>query len=120
MLRAKLESIDSQATIAGNADVIGLLKHIKSATFSFQSQKHEPHTLHEAKRRFYQTNQHKNAICQSYLESFQNSIEVLEYSGGDIWNNIGLVERALASKDLTMKTVSKEEIVISKNFARDA
>ena len=72
-LRAKLEAIPNHTVVSTNADVIGLLKNIKSATFSFQSQKYDPHALHEAKRRFYQLNQHKNATCQSYLEAFQNS-----------------------------------------------
>ncbi len=43
-LRAKLESINNQSTIAASADVLGLLRNIKSATFSFQSQKYERET----------------------------------------------------------------------------
>ncbi len=39
------------------------LRNIKSPTFSFQSQKHEPHALDEGKRRFHQTGEHKNAKC---------------------------------------------------------
>ncbi len=112
-LRAKLESITNQSTVAAT-DVIGLLRNIKSATFSFQSQKYEPHALHEAKRRFYQTSQHKNATCQSYLETFQNSVEVLEYTGGETGTDMGLVERALASKDVTMETATAEQVEISK------
>ncbi len=42
------------------------------------------------------------------------------YSGGDIGTDIGLAEKALASKDLTMQTASSEKIEISKSFARDA
>ena len=119
-LWAKLEAIPNHATIAANADVIGLLKNIKSATFSFQSQKYEPHALHEAKRRFYQTSQHKSTTCQGYLETFQNSVEVLMYSGGDIGTDTGLVEKALASQGLTMETATVEQLENSRDYAKQA
>ncbi len=115
-LRAKLEAIPNHET----ADAIGLLKNIKASMFSFQSQKYEPHALHEAKRLFYQTNQHRGVTCQSYLESFQNSVEVLEYSGGDIGTDIGLIEKALVSQNATTKTATKAQLQVCKEYAKQA
>ncbi len=99
---------------------IGLLKNIKASMFSFQSQKYEPHALHKAKRRFYQTSQHRGVTYQSYLESFQNSVKVLEYSGGDIGTDSGLVEKALVSQNATMKTATKAQLQVCKDYAKQA
>ncbi len=52
--------------LTSNLEFFGMLTkgEVIFATFSFQSQKYEPHVLHEAKQRFYQTDEHKNATCQ--------------------------------------------------------
>jgi len=119
-MRTKLEAIPNHASIAAARDVIGLLRNIKTATFSFQSQKYEPHALHEAKRRFYLMSQGKGVSCQNYFESFQNAVEVLEYCGGEIGTDIGLVERALASLNVTLDTATPEQLALSKDYAKQA
>jgi hypothetical protein len=84
-MRAKLESRDTHENIALAGDVIGLLRNIKDAAFSFQSEKYKVHALHEAKRRFYSLYQDRNMTVQAYMEKFKNQVDVIEHCGGSVY-----------------------------------
>ena len=63
--------------------------------FQFQSQCYVPLALHEAKHHFYLHTQDKNSTCQQYYDTFKNNIEVIEYCGGVIGEDTGIVDNEL-------------------------
>jgi hypothetical protein len=93
-MRAKLESRDTHETVAIAGNVLGLLKKIKDAEISFQSEKYKVHALYEAKRRFYSLYQDRNMTVQAYLEKFKNQVDVIEHCGGSVHEE-SLAEEAL-------------------------
>jgi hypothetical protein len=95
-MRAKLESRPNHATLEATADSIGLLENIRTVMFQFQAQRYAPLALHEVKRRFYTFTQDKHSMCQQYYETFKNNVEVLEYCGGTIGDDPGLIDAELA------------------------
>jgi hypothetical protein len=75
--RQNLESLDTFDAITANGDGLALLKAIKDLVYNFQNQKYLPHALHESKRRFYLCAQSKFAMTSTYLEQFQNTVDVM-------------------------------------------
>ena len=67
-----------------NGDAIELLRIIKNNFFNFQTQKYPALALHEAKQHFYDCSQFHNQTLQSYLETFQNNLDVIKHIGGTI------------------------------------
>jgi hypothetical protein len=61
-----------------------LLKAIKNLVYNFQSQKYLPQALHESKRCFYFCVQGRHTTTSTYIEQFQNIVDVIEHSGGSI------------------------------------
>jgi hypothetical protein len=53
MMRQRIETYNVYSEISTTGDVIALLKIIKGINFNFQSQKHVPVSLHEAKKSLY-------------------------------------------------------------------
>ena len=53
ILQQKIEAEDGFASMSAENDGLLLLKTIKNITYRFQSQKYAPHSLFEAKKRFY-------------------------------------------------------------------
>jgi hypothetical protein len=69
--------------------------------FQFQSQRYSPLALHKAKRRFYLCTQDRNTTCQQYHETFRNNVDVIEYCGGVISKDPGLINGKLIATELT-------------------
>jgi hypothetical protein len=95
-LHAKFESRPNHAAIEAAADPIGLLENIRTVMFQFQLQRYSPLALHEAKRRFYMFSQDRHMTCQQYYyATFKNNVEVIEYCGGALSQDPGLVDAEL-------------------------
>ena len=90
-LQVKLESRPNYETLKATADAIRLLENIKAVMFQFQAQNYRPLAFHKAKWWYYTFFQEKHMMCQQYYESFKNNADVLEYAGGMLGKEPGLV-----------------------------
>jgi hypothetical protein len=118
-MRAKLESRPNHIAIEGAADSIGLLENIRTVMFQFQSQRYAPLALHEAKRCFYLFSQDRNTTCQQYHETFKNNVDVIEYCGGVVSKDTGLVDNELTLVGLTRTTATQGELQDAEDAARE-
>jgi hypothetical protein len=100
-LRVKLELRPNHATIEVAADSIGLLENIQAVMFQFQSQWYSPLALHEAKHHFYLFSQDRHMMCQQYHKMFKSNAKVIEYCGGILSKDTGLVDAELIRAGLT-------------------
>jgi hypothetical protein len=109
VMRAKIESRPGFDTMESTSDSLCLLENIRTVMFQFQSQRYTPLALHEAKRRYNTFSQDRHMTCQQYYETFKNNVEVIEYCGGDIGQDPGLVDAELttAGTDRTKATVTQ-------------
>ena len=108
IMRQRVEALDNFDAMSSAGDSLALLKAIKGIAFNFQSQKYLPHSLHESKRRFYTTSQGKYSTTQSYLEHFQNMVDVVKHSGGSIGDEPGIHKALLQEKHITATQLSKQ------------
>ena len=86
---------DFETDVIDTSDALGLLRAIKQIAFNFESQKFEPHAIHDAIKQFYTFRQGPHMTPQVYLEEFNNNVDVLTYCGGTVGTSIGL-RRGLA------------------------
>jgi hypothetical protein len=112
------KSRENHLAIKAVADSIGLLENIQTVMFQFQSQRYAPLVLHEAKCHFYLFLQDHHATCQQYQETFKN-IDVIEYCGGVMSNDTGLVDNELTSRGLTRGTANPRELEDVQDAARE-
>jgi hypothetical protein len=63
---------------------------IKNTAFSFKTQKNAWQASHEVIRRFYMVSQGKHMSTQEYFKHFQNTVEVIEHTGGIVGKLLGL------------------------------
>ena len=96
VMRQKIEAMKDFKTLSSTADGLGLLRSIRDLVYNFQSQKYLPQALHESTNWFYFCQQGKHMTTQAYLELFQNTVDIIEHSGGAIGNHLGM--RALIKK----------------------
>jgi hypothetical protein len=89
-MRQKLEAQDNFVTISTTADGLGLLRALKGVAYHFQSQKYLSHALHESMKRYYNCTQGKFATTQAYLENFQNMVDVVIHTGGEVAGHPGI------------------------------
>ena len=80
--RARIEARSDYDGMSRNAQELNLLGAIKDVVYNFQDQKYIPHSIHDAKRRFYGLIQGKHMSTQAYYESFQNHLDVIEHING--------------------------------------
>jgi hypothetical protein len=104
-LRQRIEGLDTYREIKATGDGLPLLMAIKDLVFNFQSQKYLPHALYESTRRLYHCQQGRTTT-QTYLEQFQNVVDVIEHSGGSIGEMAGIENNVMIKKGAT--TVSLE------------
>jgi hypothetical protein len=97
VMQQKIEALSVYKTLTTNGDGLTVLKAIKGLMYNFQSQKYLPHALHESKRRFYLCSQGQHTTASTYLEQYQNIVDVIEHTRGLIGNDPGILE-ALATK----------------------
>jgi hypothetical protein len=118
-LRISSQRPRDHLAIEGAADLIGLLENIQTVMFQFQSQRYAPLALHEAKRCFYMFLQDWHLTCQQYHETFKNNIDMIEYCGGGVNNDTGLVDSELASSGLTHAMATPGQIEDAQDAARE-
>jgi hypothetical protein len=120
-IRAKLETKADHINLEATSNAIGLLKNIKDVVFSYQNQSYGPQGLHAAKRRFYNLIQNKHMTCQTYLDKFQNCVEVIEHCGGNIGTDVGLVNETLstASPPISRSTATPGELQAAEDYTRE-
>jgi hypothetical protein len=120
VLRAKLESRPDHIAIEGAADSIGLLENIRTVMFQFQSQRYSPLALHKkAKCHFYLFCQDWHMTCQQYHRTFKNNIDVIEYCGGVVSKDTGLVDSELTLTGLTCANATEGQLQGAKDAARE-
>jgi hypothetical protein len=114
IMRQKIEAAESYTTMSATANSIELLKAIKITAFNFQSQKYLPHALHEAKKTFYLLYQVHHMSTQAYLEQFQNTVHVIEHTGGIIGIEPGMAKaynKKAGRNENHVLTEAEQEIV---------
>ena len=90
ILQQKLESTEGFADVWGQGQGLNLLKMIKNITYSFQSQKYPGQSLFDAKKRFYNQVQGRSVTVKEYFVQFQNLVDVIKHSGGNITDDMGM------------------------------
>jgi hypothetical protein len=118
-LRAKLEARDSFGQVMSNYDTIELLKSIKDCVFKFSDEKHASHSLHEASRKFYTSQQDKNSNIQDYYQRFKNHIEVVEHCGGSLGGHDAVINKSLEAMSLTRANASVIQLKAATAAARE-
>ena len=98
ILQQKIEAEEGFATMSAENDGLLLLKTIKNITYRYQSQKYCPHSLFESKKRFFTQSQGRTMTTQQYHIQFQNTVDVIKHSGGNIGDDLGVEQMVLADK----------------------
>jgi hypothetical protein len=110
VIRARIEAINGYDAVSAQGNSIELLKAIKALVYDFESQKYRTLAIHEAMRRFYHLYQEKGATCQTYLEKFHNTVDVLEHCGGTIGHAPGLITERLLELGIDPDQATKDQI----------
>jgi hypothetical protein len=108
-MHQKVESLESFESTSATYDGIGLLKAIKDVVFNFQSQKYLHHALHESTRRCYLCQQARHVTTTTYLEQFQNVVDIYIYIGGGVGHHPGIVKQIPQEKGKAIQAVTEEE-----------
>jgi hypothetical protein len=101
-MRQKVEALDAFKKLSAKNDGIELLMMINNTAFSFKMQKNAWQASHEAIRHFYMVSQGKHMSTQDYLKNFQNTVEVIEHTGGVVGKLPGLEDKLLVMKGYTL------------------
>ena len=100
---------DFETEIVAKSDALGLLKSIKQIAFNFESQKFEPHTIHDAMKQFYAHKQGPHTTPQAYLEEFTNNVDVLTYCGGTLGMSVSLGNQMAKERGIVMTAILPTE-----------
>jgi hypothetical protein len=79
-MRAKLEAQQTFEVVDSTLNGLDLLVTICDLVCQFHSQKYLPHSIHEAMRRLVTFQQGKGVTAATYLEQFQNLMEVVTHT----------------------------------------
>ena len=109
VMKWRLESAHDYETLSANRDSLGLLLAIKDLVYNFQSQKYLPQALHESVRRLYTCIQGKHMTTQTYMEKFQNIVDVIEHRGGSIGIEPGVVALLASERTIDMTTMTIQQ-----------
>ena len=82
-MRAKLESETDYKAISTSIDVIKLLKLIRNVAFAYESKRYPFLAVHTAIKTLYNNYQKTYTGSNSYMESFQNLVQVVDNCGGN-------------------------------------
>ena len=85
-MRDRLDALASTAKILKDKDPIGLLGNIQACMLKVEGKQNPYHTAHSAIRKLYTFSQGRLSL-QQYLESFKNSVDVIEHIGCAIGPN---------------------------------
>ncbi len=119
IIRTKLESLDTFTGISDRLDSIMLIKEIKGIVFNFQSQKYKPQALQEAVRRFYSLQQGRDMSTQSFLDRFQNNMDVIEHGGGTVGMYPGLQEAVLKEQKIDKDTADDPTLLAAVTIGQE-
>jgi hypothetical protein len=100
-------------------ETVELLKRIKDCIFKFSDQKYAPHSLCEAMRKFYTSQQDKNSSAQDYYQKFKNQLEVVEHCGGSIGYHDLIVDDLLQEQELTRSNANETQLEEVKTRAKE-
>ena len=78
-------------------------------TYIFENQKYTPLALHEAKKRLYNCYQAWHHAPQTYLEIFQNHIDVVEHIGGLIGLDPAMLSKVCKDFNKELDELSDED-----------
>ena len=71
------------------------------------------------KIRFYLFTQEKTMTCQQYYETFKNNVDVIEYCGGVLGNDPGIVDNELLLLGTTRVLANADMIALVTAVARE-
>ena len=108
-MKVKLESETDYKKISSKSDVIKLLKMIRNVAFAFESKRYPLLAVHTEIKGLYGNYQKSYMGCDSYMESFQNLVQVIEHCGGDFGNHPTLIKYNLKQKGITAPDSTKSK-----------
>ena len=117
VLQQRLEAEEEFANMSSTNDGLLLIKAIKNINYHHQSQKYIPHSIFEAKKRFYTQFQGAKMSTNDYFNQFMNTVDVISHSGGSVWNDKG-VETVVLS-DMNEQDKAKMSAAQLKNLAEE-
>ena len=117
-VRAKMEAQTNFTTISTTSDSLALLKLLKQDAYNFQSQKYKVQAKFKAKWRFFHLLQERNSDNKSFLDRFNNCVNVVEHCGGSMVDYED-IEKELTELSLTRQTATDEQMKTAKATAQD-
>jgi hypothetical protein len=125
-LRAKLEGAPTHRQVASDKDSIALLKSIRASMFMSHAQRYEPLAILEGMERFIRLHQGRHQSLASYLESFKNCSDVLDY----MTVKVGVSENGLKAEltrmtdefgtSLTLASANRSEIGTARSSVKES
>jgi Reverse transcriptase (RNA-dependent DNA polymerase) len=117
LMQQKLESSDGWDAIWRSGDGLKLLILIKNIAYAFQSQNYPARAIHEAKKRYFNLMQSATTTLKEHLTVFNNLVDVLEHTGGNIDDDVGVERFVLNGRDKA--TMTNAELRTLKSEVRD-
>jgi len=118
-LKHRIQVLDDFKRMNSEGDSLALLAALRDQAFNFQSQKDQAQALQEAVRRFYLISQGKTDSCQTYMDRYENGIQVIKHIGGELPVYNSLVDSNLKARGLDRDTATAAEIEKSEKTARE-
>ena len=87
--------------------------------YQFQAERYGPLALYEAKHHYYTFYQDKHMTCQQYYELFKNNADILEYAGGALGREPGLIDTELLAAGMLVIDADKEELTAAEAAPRE-
>ena len=117
ILQQRLGADEGFASMSTTNDGLLLIKAIKNINYHHQSHKYTPHSIFEAKKRFYIQFQEAKVSTNDYFKQFMNTVKVIGHSGGSVWNDKGI--KAIVLKDMKKTSITAMDEAEKKTFEND-
>jgi hypothetical protein len=118
-VRAKIEAMDNHTALSDAGDPIGLLKNIKTVMTNFQTTKYMPHAVYDCKRSLFLYRQDRETTVPEYHKQFKSLVDVIEYNGGSLGADRGLIVSKLEAAGVNPASASQSEKETATTEARD-
>ena len=119
VMQAKLKADDAFDGLKANSDSLGLIKVIKQLSYNSESQKYELQLLYEATKQFYNCRQEPRMTAQIYLERFNNALDVVEYCGGTVGVDKGLIAKLATARGEDIATLTSLQLKVLEIDSRE-
>jgi hypothetical protein len=119
-VRAKMEGMDNHISLSNAGDPIGLLRNVKTVMSNFQTTKYMPHAIYDCKRSLFLCRQDRDTTVPQYYKEFKSIVDVIEYNGGSLGADEGLVRAKLASSGCNPDSPTRRQKDDATSQARDA